>query len=216
MRPIARIMISALAALLLLSLTACKTTLEPTDDKGLYDKKNDISYVNAPTVYEAVALDEEYGTLKLNDVASFTLYTIPGMDPNLLLATEDHDIVRASTVTMPTLAEMQPTVVHVCVDGSETVHELFNITDPAGVADLVDAYMNSESLTYPGTTPQRTYRLRFESETYTGFYYTLTYVEYAEELEIDGVLCGRYFILRPSDKHFVPVSNVIHAALGVD
>ncbi len=208
----------ALALLLCaLSMTSCKVRLE-VGESGIYDEKNDVRYIYAPPVYEAVDKEEEYGTLKLNENVSIDLFTIPDTDPIHMLTTTDLDILHASDLPMPTLAEMNPSSVHICVDGSDKSYELFAITDPASIEQLVQICSESESLYeyYPAKTPTRNYRVRFASETYTGIYYTLTYVEYASDVEIDGVSYGKYFFLHTTAKIFIPAGDIIHTAGNYD
>ena len=204
-----------LSAILLctLSMASCKTTLKP-GDKGLYDKQNDITYSHASTVYEASALVKEYGKLALTSKESYALYTIPGADPTQMLATEDYNIVFAAGYTMPTLLEMAPTILHICTDASTTVHELYRIEDTVDISSIVMKYTSGENLPYPAGSPLRSYKVRFESTQYPGFYYTLTYVEYASDVEIDGVNHGRFFLRSAFEGIFIPVGDEIHKALG--
>ena len=44
--------------------------------------------------------------------------------------------------------------------------------------------------------------------------YTLTYVEYASDVEIDGENHGRYFLRSAFEDIFIPVGDEIHRALG--
>ena len=196
-----------------LSLTSCKTTLKPGDN-GLYDNQNKITYCHASTVYEATKLVKEYGKLALTQKESYDLYTIPGTDPTEMLATEDFNIVYAAGITMPTLLEMAPSVIHVCTDGTETVHEIQRIEDTVAVASIVTEFTAGENLPYPAGSPLRSYKVRFESVQYPGFYYTLTYVEYASDVEIDGVNHGRFFLRSAFEGIFIPVGDEIHKALG--
>ena len=196
-----------------LSLASCKTTLQPGDN-GLYDKQSKITYSHASTVYEATALVKEYGKLALTPKESYDLFTIPGTDPTRMLATEDYNIVYAAGITMPTLLEMAPTVIHVCTDSTATVHEIQRIEDTVAVASIVTDFTAGENLSYPAGSPLRSYKVRFESTQYPGFYYTLTYVEYASDVEIDGENHGRFFLRSAFEGIFIPVGDEIHKALG--
>lgn len=199
------------SVLVALSLSSCKVTLQ-SGSNGLYDKANDISYNHASTVYEAIALVKEYGKLTVTDTESYVLYTIPGMDPTEMLATEDCNIVYASDYDMPTLMEMMPTLLHICTDS----HEIKRLEDAVAVASLVHDYAEGESIAYPGITPLRSYKARFESVNYPGFFYTLTYVEYADDLTVDEKSYGKYFLYNAFDQRFVPVGDEIHKALGLE
>ena len=204
-----------LSAILLCAMTlvSCKTTLKP-GDKGLYDKQNDITYSHASTVYEATSLLKEYGKLALTSKESYALYTIPGADPTVMLATEDFNIVYAAEYVMPTLLEMSPSIIHICTDSSTSVHEIQRIEDVVIIASIVTDFTSGTNLPYPAGSPLRSYKVRFESTQYPGFYYTLTYVEYAEDVEIDGVSYGRYFLRSAFEDIFVPIGDEIHKAMG--
>lgn len=212
-RTVKSLVVTLLAGVMLaLAMTSCGVTLKP-GDKGLYDKKNDVSYSHASTVYEAKALVKEYGKLAVTKKESYRLYTIPGTDATKMLATEDFNILYASDVSMPTLLEMIPSCLHICSD-TKTVHELARIDDAAEVYALAHAYEKNESIPYSGGSPIRVFKVRFESTYFTGFYYTLTYIEYAEDLMIDGVSYGKYFLRSAYDNRFVAVGDAIHNAFG--
>jgi len=97
------------------SLASCGSVKLQSGENGLYDKKNDISYSHASPVYEATSLLKEYGKLAVTDSESYTLFTIPGADPTEMLATEDFNIIYASSMDMPTLSEMAPSVLRMYV-----------------------------------------------------------------------------------------------------
>ena len=207
------ILVAIAALLCALSLASCKATLKPGEN-GLYDSQNKISYSHASTVYEATALVKEYGKLAVTDKESYALYTVPGMDPTEMLATEDFNIVYAEGYAMPTLLELAPTVLRICVDGSETVREIHMMDDAVAIAALVNDFTTGKSLSYPAASPLRSYKARFESSQYPGFYYSLTYVEYAEDVEIDGKNYGRYFMRSAFEGIFIPVGDEIHESMG--
>ena len=191
-----------------LSLASCKATLKPGDN-GLYDNQTKITYSHASTVYEATRLGKEYGKLALTQKESYALYTIPGADPTEMLATEDFNIIYSSDMTLPTLKEMAPTVLRICSDAIE----LKRIEDKALVEKVAKAYADGTSLEYPGTTPQKSYKARFESVDHPGFYYTLTYLEYSSDLVVDGQNYGRFFLYNSFDKVFVAIGSDIHDAM---
>ena len=209
---VTKIVLLALSLLLLsLSLASCKVTLQPGEN-GLYDKQNKVTYSHASTVYEATALVKEYGKLNVTSKESYTLYTLPDTDPLTYLATEDLNILYASDVTMPTLTQMAPSILHICNESLE----IKRMEELTAILAIVKAFTNGESLPYPGTTPARSYKARFESPQYPGFFYTLTYIEYSNDLEIDGVSYGKYFLYNAFDQIFVPVGEEIHKALGLE
>ena len=205
-------LIAGLACLTcVLSLASCRVNLT-SGENGLYDDKNKITYCHASPAYEAVALVKEYGKLTVTDQESYVLHTIPGMDPTEMLATEDYNIVYADHLTMPTLMEMGPTLLHICND----TYEIKRMEDTVAIAALVAKYTVGEAIDYPGLTPIRSYKARFESSLYPGFFYTLTYVEYAEDLVVEDENYGKYFLYNSFDKRFVPIDDTIHTALGLE
>ena len=209
-----RILVILLAlTLCALFLASCKATLKPGEN-GLYDNQSKVTYSHASTVYEATRLVKEYGKLALTAKESYTLYTIPGADPTVMLATEDFNIVYAAEYVMPTLLEMSPSIIHICTDSSTSVHEIQRIEDIVIIASIVTDFTSGTNLPYPAGSPLRSYKVRFESTQYPGFYYTLTYVEYAEDVEIDGVSYGRYFLRSAFEDIFVPIGDEIHKAMG--
>ncbi len=209
-----RILTAALALLLLtLPLTACKTTLTPGEN-GLYDDKKDIRYINASTVYEAKEFAEEYGVLQLTENESYKLYRIPGVEPEKMLATEDGNIVYASDLTLPTLSEMNAELLHICMDAGSTTYVVGEVSDKKQIDAIIDAYENAPEIRNPGYRPVRNFHVRFESPDHAGFYYALTYVEYAEDVVIEDKNYGRCFLLSLFEGTFAPVDDSIHKVLG--
>lgn len=184
-------------------------------ENGCVNKKDGTVYLHASPVYEAVELLDERGKLKVTDSESYKLYTIPDMDEIRWLATEDKHILYTEDTKLPSLLEMAPYQVDICVDAT-TIHTVAKITDVIEIASLVADFSANEPVTYPGTTPLRNYRVRFESDLYPGFYYTLTYVEYGSDLIIEDENYGKYFLYSAFDQLFVPVGDEIHRAMGWD
>ena len=212
LRKLTKALLVGLSCLLcLLSLASCRVNLT-SGENGLYDEKNKITYCHASPVYEAISLVKEYGKLTVTEQESYILHTIPGMDPTEMLATEDFNIVYADHITMPTLMEMAPTILRICND----TYEIKRLEDAVAIASLVSAYTSGTSIDYPGLTPIRSYKARFESVLYPGFFYSLTYVEYSEDLVVEGENYGKYFLYNAFDKRFIPIDDTIHTALGLE
>ena len=212
LRKLTKALLVGLSCLLcLLSLASCRVNLT-SGENGLYDEKNKITYCHASPVYEAISLVKEYGKLTVTEQESYILHTIPGMDPTEMLATEDFNIVYADHITMPTLMEMAPTILRICND----TYEIKRLEDAVAIASLVAAYTSGTSIDYPGLTPIRSYKARFESVLYPGFFYSLTYVEYSEDLVVEGENYGKYFLYNAFDKRFIPINDTIHTALGLE
>ena len=96
--------------------------------------------------------------------------------------------------------------------GSEQM--VYHMTDAEQIASIVSAFEGNEKIKYPAIHASRSYRIHFESERYPGLYYTLTYLEYAEDYVVEDTNYGKYFLYNPFDQIFVPVGDEIYQALG--
>ncbi|MGI6167660.1 MAG: hypothetical protein ACOYIA_05965 [Eubacteriales bacterium] len=169
------------------------------------DRYTGISYTNAPSVYEPMALGKEYARWK-NAGGQVVFYEIEGMDPSLWLAEEGKTVFYSTEVTLPTLSQMEPHSILICVEQTLTV-AIAEITEPEEISALIDLWENGESVPYPGTTPMATYRIKFQSELYPGLIYSLIYIEYDNG---DRLLYSR------DDGRCVPAGDIIHSYLMGD
>jgi hypothetical protein len=103
-----------------------------------------------------------------------------------MITTAHCEVFCAVGTTMPTLAQMAPTKIHVCRT-VELTYQLAVIENAAEIAALVDTYENTrgfkKSIEMDGMTVER-YDLKFESATYPGIYYCLTYWRFPEDVLI--------------------------------
>ncbi len=202
-------MASALIFMLILSSVSCGMGLGVMDyDKAtnLYtDRYTGISYTNAPSVYEPMALSKEYARWK-SPGGRVVFYEIEGMDPSLWLAEEGKTVFYSTEVTLPTLSQMEPNRILICVEETLTV-AIAEITEPEEISALIDIWENGEAVPYPGTTPKATYRIKFQSELYPGLLFSLIYVEYDNG---DRLLYSR------DDGRCVPAGDIIHSYLMGD
>jgi hypothetical protein len=198
--------------LFLLSLSSCGVKLEETG-QGAKDNGNGITYTHASVVYEPVEMGSKYGKLKVTDSMSLELYRIEGLDPEQWLATEDGNVLYADSVSLPTLTDMQPSALQICVDGT-TVHVLRRISDAETVNAMVTAWEEGVSVPYTASTPLKTYKIRFESTLYPSLYYSVTYVEYSSDQVVDEVNYGKYFLYSSFDGIFVPAGDALHLIIS--
>lgn len=195
-------------------LISCGKTLTESAS-GIKDSTTKINYNHASVTYEPVELGKKYGTLKVGEKVSLALYRIEGLDPTEWLATEDMNVLYADSVTLPSLADMEPTGLQICAK-DVSVHVLRRIGDAEVVRAVTSAWTDNDSLTYPSRMPQKVYKLRFESELYPSLYYCVTYIEYSSDLELDGVNYGKYFLYSAFDDIFVPMGDAIHRIITHD
>lgn len=209
----ARILALALIPMMV-CLASCGMTLKEAGSSGAIDKDSGVAWKHASTCYEAITLGKKVGKLNVTEKYTLNLHEIEDMDPSLWLATEEGNVLYTHQATLPTLAEMKPTSMLICVE-NETSRVLGNLQDAQKIDAIISAYTQNESLVYPAISMARTYRVRFVSPDYPGIYYTLTYVEYAEDYVHDEVNYGKYFLYSAFDKVFVPVGDEIHVTLGL-
>lgn len=203
-----------MAALLLATLlfSSCGMTLQRSEN-GYVDKEG-VTWQHASTCYQAVSLGEKLGKLAVADKTTYEIYEIPDMDASLWMATEEGNVLYADGVTLPTLADMAPASMEVCVENT-TTYVIHTMTDTEALASVISAYTEHEPVLYLGLPVYKTYRIRFLSPDYPGLYYSLTYVEYAEDYVIEDRNYGKYFLYDRFDQNFVPIGDEIHNALGL-
>lgn len=194
----------------------CGCSKGPTivdSSQGCVDKDSGITYVHAPMCYEPVALGEQYGSLKVGDKITYALHEIDGMDRARWLSTEVGDVLYAEGTHLPTLTEMKPVRLRICMDGA-TVVEVLCMDDAKTVQAVAARYEEGDAVTKPSQSAPVQYTVRFVSEEYPGLYYTLTYLEYASSVEENGVDYGRYFLYDRMSGRLSAVGSAIHNALN--
>lgn len=201
--------------MLVLSLSSCGMTLSEIGSSQAQDNESGKVWQHASTCYEAVELGEKVGKLKVTSKESYQLHQIKDMDAETWLATEEHHVLYTEGTTLPTLEDMNPSGMLICVE-NETTRVIHHMVDAEKIASLVNAWSHTPSVTYPSKQVLRTYRVKFESATYKGLYYTLTYVEYSNDYVLEDVNYGKYFFYNAFDQIFIPVGDEIHTALGLE
>ena len=172
------------------SLSSCrlhKVSFDAQNNRYI-DTRTSISYTDAPGCYEPVAIGKEYAKISYGRKATVTLHEVGNMDPAQWLCEEGKSVFYAEGVILPTLNEMAPEKVHLCIEEAITM-VLTTVTDAADIAALIDAWQNGEEVTYTGLEPTVNLRVKFESEKYPGIYYSLIYLEYSDGSK---VLYDRY------------------------
>lgn len=207
-------------SLLLLALTVsaasgCGKKMQETSEGVKINGEEDKVFRHASVVYEPVELGQKYGKLQVSKSMVLKVWSIEGLSPAEWLATEDGDVLYADGVHLPTLAEMKPVSVQVCAYQS-SVHVLRRVSDPALVSSLVTAWETAGDAPYLNRTPLRSFKLRFESDEYPALYYSVLYLEYADDLVSGDVNYGRYFLYSAFDGRFVPVDGALHDIFDFD
>lgn len=167
----------------LLLLCSCTTSLDYKEGKYVNPKTN-VSYVAAPTPYQAIAYSpEKVAKVKQKGLDDVLLYAIEGMDGEKWLCSADYAVFYADTEKLPTLWEMNIAKVYV----NQTINLSYTVasfTDAEVISALQSIYR--EGASFPASELEEglkfdTYDLVFESETLR---YCLTYRQYEQEILI--------------------------------
>ncbi len=210
-----KIICALLSAVVLLSLllSSCSGGVKLTDKNGgCVDAKSGIRYNYASICYEPISLGDEYGELSVGDLFTYKLYTVKDMDKSQWLATEENNILYAEGVSLPTLTRMKPHTIGVFTMESSGL-EVFRIGDAKLVESIAKAFEEGERLTYPLIAAAEKYKVKFYGDTLKGVCYSLTYLEYSDDIVENDVNYGRYFLYDAFDRIFVPVGSELHDAL---
>lgn len=197
-------MLAALAAAVTLS--SCSIwlrSLEYDKTTNIYtDKSSGVTYTDAPFVYEARAIGDKYAK-QTGDGGKTVFHKIKDMEPALWLTEKWGTVFYATSMALPTLSELEPVSVLICVEEIKTF-VLAEITDQESISSLIASWEEGEALEYPVSSPQVNLRVKFESEKYPGLLYSLIYLEYSD---------GGKYLCRRDDGRCVAVGDLISAAL---
>ena len=190
-KQIIRVLALALAGVMLIgSLTACRLHKVSYDkeDNVYADGRTGIRYIDAPGCYEPVAIGKEYARMTYTGKTAVVFHEVGAMDPAKWLCEEGKTVFYAEGEKLPTLTEMAPEKVHLCIEEASTMI-LSTVTDAEDIAALIDIWLNGEEIPYTGLEPNINLRVKFESQSYPGLYYSLIYLEYGDGTK---VLYDRY------------------------
>lgn len=177
---------TAIAAALLTSalfLNGCNSTLMSlsyTDDQFI-NKGENLYYNYAPISYEPVSVGEPYAYCADMEM---TFCEIPGVDPKEWLTEEFSGtattVLYNENITLPTLAELDPDKIFVCLSG-ERIFSLATVEDQAAIDEIIRVFNEGEEAVWPLVNATLTYHLKFYSEKNApAIYYNLIYGEFAE------------------------------------
>ena len=181
MKKFSRILAAVFSVLFLLVSCSSSPIRLTYEDGRLVHSGKKLSYQAAPLNYEPVAIGEEYAVY---GKANFPLYEIVGLDPKEWLTEANTGstttVFYGSSVTLPTLREMDPDEVFVCVNGAIT-YALSTVRDKEAIDAMIGLFENGEQADWPLTDSVRIYELKFHSaENWPYIYYNLTFGEFPE------------------------------------
>lgn len=170
---------------MLLLLSSCSVPSLTLKDGAYLNKKNDITYLPAPSCYQAIAYSAEDAVAKIKqkELDDLVLYPINGMDGEKWLCSEDYLVFYANTETLPELWEMNVQKIYVnrTVNQSYIVATILNKED---ISALITAYQNGPGF-WQGEMDEglsfEKYDLVFED---AALRYCLTYWKFEKEVLI--------------------------------
>lgn len=215
-----RIFVLLLAVVLLLC--GCGRTLTVNGDDTYTDRHSGVTYIPLSPCYEPTAIGEAYATFKLSGVKT-VLHQVGSISPERYLASEYYDVYANREISVPGFEslELKRLLIYSTEGTTIPVLTLQNETESHAdvIAALRGAYLEGERVSYPSFYERAaSYTLRFEASNLPGLYYTITYIEYAEDIEeeINGVQTnlGRYFLYDRYNKICVAVNDSLHTLLS--
>ncbi len=169
------------------------------EKNGIVDKKTDITYIDAPDCYSAIAVGEEvYG-----HTDDYLFYEILGVSPSKFLVESDGTVFHASNISLPDVDGMQIMYMDICTE-TTTLKVNKTIDSKDDINAVVNAYISDTDVYYPNLTPEIMYEIRF-ADTSMGLYYTLTFIRYASDYGDHG----RDFLYNRSANRFVKAPDVL-------
>lgn len=139
-----------------------------------------VTYVPASATYEPTAVGDAYAFYADGDT---TFYEIPGQNPKEWL-TEEYvgsatTVLAADSITLPDWESFDAQKIYVCVS-EETTVSVDEITDPAVIDALLQAFLHGETTDWPDTATLRRFELKFSSTAWPQIYMNMTYAEVEE------------------------------------
>ena len=174
--------ITAFLLLLLLALVSCSGSVKLEYEEGqLVNKNKKLAYSPAPLNYEPVAIGEEYAVYGKTKTP---LYEIIGLDPKEWLTEANTGttttIFYGDGVTLPSLREIDPDEIYICLNGAITFAQS-TIKNKEAIDKLIEVFESGEQIDWPLTGAVRIYELKFHStENWDRLYYNLTFGEFPE------------------------------------
>lgn len=168
-----KIIITALLTAAMLTMSACSSLVKiEYKDNYFVDSAHKIQYDMASVSYEPVSVGAEYA-----QCGKTLLYEIPGAEPTEWL-TEAYEgigsIFFSTEIALPTLAEMKPNNIQICVTNVKTI-SIGSVTEQSDIDDIVDVLTNGEEVMTPPKGDS--YDLKFLSEVYPFLQYSVVYIK---------------------------------------
>lgn len=185
------ICIALVLVMMLPMLASCANTFV-NNAGNMTDKKTGITYTYVYTsVYQPVAVEtESYIIWKHNDV-TIDYFPIVGLEPTEWLYSEFGELLCSTGETLPSLEGFRAKSAFICLEGASAV-SLYEITDKKKLEAIVERYTTGEREKYPSDPSGASFSLKFMSDEYPEFYYSLVLIAYPDSTYLYDRLNGIY------------------------
>ena len=167
--------------------------LRKQNGNGLTHKKTGISYTYVldpcyqPKEYEKDA----YTKWKYNDV-TVEYFPIAGLDPTEWLYCPTMGEILCSTgEELPDIIGFEAKNAYICIE-STTAYTIYEIKEQDLVDKIIERFLSEDAPSYSTIMESSNYTLKFESEKYPDFYYSMILVADEDGVYIHDRMNGRY------------------------
>ncbi len=193
MKTFKRIVCFSLALICLaLSLTSCSNRLVMTGT-GLTNKKTGVaySYVLDPAYQPVEHAKDAYTKWKYNKI-TVEYYEIAGLSPEEWLYCPTLGEVLCSTgEELPGLDGFEATGALLCIEAA-IPYSIYEITEQEFIDKIVARYLDPATPSYSTVMETSNYSIKFKSEKYPEFYYSLVLVSDVDGTYVHDRMTGRY------------------------
>lgn len=193
MKKFTRIICFAMALICLaLSLTSCANKMT-INGNGLTHKKTGITYTYVlDPAYQPIEYETEaYTKWKRNDV-KIEYFAIKGLEPTeWLYCPMMGEVLCATDEVLPDLRGFEPTGAYICIEAT-TAYTIHEIDSQDLINKISERYLDENTTSYSTVMDSENYTIKFTSEKYPEFYYSLVLVADCDGVYIHDRLTGRY------------------------
>ena len=193
MRKSTRIITFAMAMIcLILSLTSCANKMVMTGNGFVHRKTGITYYYVLDPAYQPVEYEKDaYTKWNRNDV-KVEYFAIKGLDPTeWLYCPMMAEVLCATDETLPDLTGFDPKGAYICIEES-TAYTIYEIESQELIDKITERYLDENTPSYSTVMYTSNYSIKFISDKYPEFYYSLVLAADADGVYIHDRLTGRY------------------------
>lgn len=177
---------------LYLSLTSCANKMSLTGN-GLTHRKTGVAYTYVlDPAYQPIEYETEAYTKWKRNGVKIEYFAIKGLDPaEWLYCPMMGELLCATDEVLPDLRGFDPTGAYICIEGA-TAYTVYEIDSQELIDNIVERYLDENTPVYSTVMETSNYSVKFTSEKYPEFYYSLILVADEEGVYVHDRLTGKY------------------------